>query len=38
MKLKRKLKWDPDKEEFVDDAEANKLRSVPMRKPWRLEA
>ena len=36
MKLKRKLKWDPDKEEFPGDAEANAMRSTPMRKPWTL--
>ncbi|HWB05630.1 MAG TPA: Gfo/Idh/MocA family oxidoreductase [Verrucomicrobiales bacterium] len=36
MKLRRKLKWDPDKEEFVGDPEANALRSIPMRKPWTL--
>jgi predicted dehydrogenase len=38
MKLKRKLRWDPAKEEFPDDAEANALRSRPMRKPWSMDA
>jgi predicted dehydrogenase len=37
MKLGRKLRWDPVKEEFPGDAEANALRSKPMRKPWSLE-
>jgi predicted dehydrogenase len=30
----RKLKWDPDKEEFVGDAEAQKMVARPMRKPY----
>lgn len=34
--LKRKLKWDPDKERFVNDPEADKLLSRKMRRPWRL--
>ena len=32
--LKRKLKFDPLKEEFIDDDEANGLRSRPARDPW----
>jgi hypothetical protein len=36
MQLKRKLQWDPDKEEFVGDDEANQMRSRPMRAPWTL--
>ncbi len=32
--LNRKLKFDPEKEEFVGDAEANGLRSRPERKFW----
>ena len=32
--LKRSLKLDPAKEEFIDDAEANGLRSRPERKFW----
>jgi hypothetical protein len=35
MKLGRKLTWDPTKERF-DDAEANKLITPVMRKPWQL--
>jgi hypothetical protein len=34
MWLKRDLKFDPVKEEFVNDAEANRLRSRAMREPW----
>jgi len=34
MWLKRDLKYDPIKEEFVNDAEANRLRSRAMRAPW----
>jgi len=36
MQLGRKLKWDPDREEFINDAEANKMVSKPMRSPWHL--
>ena len=34
MWLKRDLKYDPVKEEFVNDPEANRLRSRAMRAPW----
>jgi len=34
MWLKRDLKYDPAKEEFVNDPEANRLRSRAMRAPW----
>jgi len=34
--LKRPLKWDPLKEEFVNDDEANRMLERPMRSPWRL--
>lgn len=38
IKLGRKLRWDPEKEEFLGDEEANRLRQIPpMRKPWILE-
>jgi hypothetical protein len=37
MRLGRKLQWDPVQEEFPGDAEANALRSRPMRAPWTLE-
>jgi hypothetical protein len=32
--LGRKLKFDPGKDEFVNDDEANSLRSRPARDPW----
>ncbi len=34
--LKRALKWDPVKAEFVGDAQANRLLSYTPRPPWRL--
>ena len=33
-KLRRKLRWNPVTEEFVDDAEANALRSRTPREGW----
>ena len=36
MLLGRKLKWDPKKERFINDMEANRLLSRPMRSPWKL--
>ena len=36
MLLKRKLDWDPVKEEFANDAQANRLLQRPMRGPWSL--
>jgi predicted dehydrogenase len=36
MRLGRKLCWDPDKEEFPADAEANRYLFRAMRAPWRL--
>lgn len=35
-KLRRKLRWDPDQQEFLNDAEANALLDRPMRQPWKL--
>ncbi len=32
----RRLKWDPEREIFPDDKEANALLSRPMREPWTL--
>jgi len=32
--LKRPLHWDPVKEVFINDDEANKLRGREMRKEW----
>jgi predicted dehydrogenase len=34
--LGRKLAWNPAKEEFVGDEEANRMRSRAMREPWRI--
>lgn len=36
MQLGRKLRWDPDAEQFVGDPEANRMLSKPMRSPWQL--
>jgi len=36
MRLGRKLKWDPDKEQFIGDDQANRMLWRPMRSPWRL--
>jgi hypothetical protein len=36
MNLGRKLGWDPVREEFVGDAEANRWLTRPMRSPWHL--
>ncbi|GAB3509587.1 Gfo/Idh/MocA family oxidoreductase [Spirosoma knui] len=33
-RLNRPLRWNPDKEKFENDAEANRLLSRPMRKEW----
>ncbi len=32
--LKRKLKFDPVQEAFIDDDEANRMRNRAMREPW----
>ena len=34
--LGRKLTWDPVKEEFVGDEDANRMRARAMRDPWRV--
>ncbi len=36
MRLGRKLRWDPAQEQFLNDDQANKMLSKPMRAPWRL--
>ena len=37
MKLGRKLFWDPQKEKFINDTEADRYLSRPMRSPWHLQ-
>jgi predicted dehydrogenase len=32
--LRRALRWDPQREEFIDNAEANRLRARENRTPW----
>jgi predicted dehydrogenase len=34
LRLGRKLEWDPAKEEFLGDAEANAMRAAELRAPW----
>ena len=36
MLTERKLKWDPEKERFINEPYANKYLSRPMRSPWHL--
>jgi len=36
MLLGRKLKWDPEKERFINDDQANRMLSRSMRSPWHL--
>jgi predicted dehydrogenase len=36
VRLKRKLSWDPAKEEFVNDAQANRHLSRPRRGDWSI--
>jgi predicted dehydrogenase len=38
LRLGRKLAWDPEKEEFTSDAEANQQLAREMRKPWTWDA
>ncbi len=35
-RLKRKLRWNPDKEQFIGDDEANKMLNRTMRAPWQI--
>ncbi len=35
-RLGRRLRWDPAKEDFVEDAQASRMLRRPMRSPWRL--
>ena len=34
--LKRRIRWDPEKEEIIGDPEASRWLDRPMREPWRL--
>ena len=34
--LDRKLQYDPVKNEFIGDEQANRLRSEALRSPWRI--
>ena len=36
IKLKRKLRWDPAREVFINDDAANLMLDRPMRPPWKL--
>jgi predicted dehydrogenase len=36
LRLGRKLRWDRDKEQFVGDADANKMLNEERRKPWNV--
>ncbi len=37
MQLNRKVYWDPEKEAFIDDDEANALRFRESRDPWKFD-
>lgn len=36
MRLGRKLRWDPEAEQFPSDSSANRLLSRALRSPWRI--
>jgi len=36
MRLGRRLRWDPERETFIGDADANRMLGRPMREPWHL--
>jgi predicted dehydrogenase len=38
VQLGRKVAWDPAKRMFLNDEEANRMRSRAYREPWRLDA
>ena len=38
MLLGRKLRWDPAKEDFIDDEQASALVARPQRAPYGIEA
>ena len=37
MKLGRKLRWDPEKETFPGDEQANAMLARPQRAPYGIE-
>ncbi len=36
MKLRRRIRWDPEHEQIIGDAEAAAMLSRPMRAPWKI--
>ncbi len=36
VRLRRKLRFDPDKQAFIGDEQANRLIQQPMRSPWQI--
>jgi hypothetical protein len=36
IRLGRKLRWNPEKEQFINNEQANRMLSRPMRSPWHL--
>ncbi len=36
IRLKRPIRWDPDKEQIIDDPEATNMLDRPMRKPFTM--
>ncbi|MBM4032518.1 MAG: Gfo/Idh/MocA family oxidoreductase [Planctomycetes bacterium] len=36
IRLGRKIRWDPVKQQCIGDEEANRLVDIPMRAPWHL--
>jgi len=37
-RMKRRIRWDPNREEIIDDAEASRMLTRCMREPWHLRA
>jgi hypothetical protein len=38
LRLGRKLKWNPEREKFIDDKMANEFLARKMRKPWSYDS
>ena len=36
VRLGRKLRWNPEREEFINDEQANRMLTRPMRSPWHI--